>query len=301
MAFRSPEEVASGMAQLGARKAAMPVGKTLLLAFLAGAYVALGGFLAVRATGALPRGLAGSVPKLVFGSVFPVGLMMVIVAGAELATGNFMIQPLAYLSRRIRIDGVVRNWALAYLGNFVGSVFIAFVVAYLSGIVMEPVKAGGVVVDMPWAAFAVATANAKTALPWWQAFLRGAGCNWLVALAVWMSYSADDVAGRILAIWWPIMAFAVIGFEHSVANMFLVPLGLFAGSDPAYVAFTRTAAGLAANTPALHATWGAFFTNNLIPVTLGNIVGAGLFVGAAYWYAYLKPAEQPGAKVSRGV
>lgn len=301
MALKSPDEVAAGMAQLGVKKAALPVGKTLLLAFLAGAYVALGGFLAVRASGALPRELGGSVQKLVFGGVFPVGLMMVIVAGAELVTGNFMIQPLAYLDRRIGIDGVVRNWALVYLGNFVGSIFVAFVLAYLSGIVMEPVKAGGAVTQMPWAAFAVVTANAKTALPWWQAFLRGVGCNWLVALAVWMSFSAEDVVGRILAIWWPIMAFAVIGFEHSVANMFLVPLGLFAGSDPTYIAFTRTSAGLAASTPVLRATWRAFFTNNLIPVTLGNIIGAGLFVGMAYWYAYLKPEEQPAAKVSRGV
>lgn len=301
MASKSPDEVAVGMAQLGVKKATLPAGKMVLLGFLAGAYVALGGFLAVRASGALPKELWGGLQKLVFGGVFPVGLMMVIIAGAELVTGNFMTQSLAFLDRKIGIDGVTRNWALVYLGNFTGSIFVAFVLAYLSGIIMEPVKVGGVVTQMPWAALAVETANAKIALSWWQAFLRGAGCNWLVALAVWMAFSSEDTVGKLLAIWWPIMAFATIGFEHSVANMFLVPLGIFAGSDPAYVDFARTSQALAAHVPVLRATWEAFFLRNLIPVTLGNMVGAGLFVGVAYWYAYLRAERGEAAKVSRGV
>ncbi|MDH7496800.1 MAG: formate/nitrite transporter family protein [Bacillota bacterium] len=303
MALKSPDEVAAGMAQLGFRKAALPAGKTLLLGFLAGAYVALGGLLAVRAAGALPKEAWGGLARLVFGGVFPVGLMIVIVAGAELVTGNFMTQSLAYLDGKVGLfEGVVRNWVLVYLGNFAGSVFVAFVLAYLSGIVMEPVRTGDLVTQMPWAAFAVGTANAKTALSWWQAFLRAAGCNWLVGLAVWMAFSAEDIAGRILVIWWPIMAFAVIGFEHSVANMFLIPLGLFAGSDPAYLAFVGTSAGAAGHVPVLQATWGTFIVNNLIPVTLGNMAGAGVFVGAAYWYVYLRRAERgEAAKVSRAV
>ncbi|MGE5592250.1 MAG: formate/nitrite transporter family protein [Betaproteobacteria bacterium] len=301
MASKSPDEVAVGMAQLGVTKASLPPGKMVLLGFLAGAYVALGGLLAVRASGALPKELLGSLQRLVFGGVFPVGLMMVIIAGAELVTGNFMTQSLAFLDRKIGIDGVMRNWALVYLSNFTGAVFVAFVLAYLSGIIMEPVKVGGVVTQMPWATFAVGIANAKTALPWSQAFLRGAGCNWFVALAVWMAFSAEDIIGKMLAIWWPIMAFAAIGFEHSVANMFFVPLGIFAGGDPAYVAFARTPQALAAQVPVLRATWKTFFSNNLIPVTLGNIVGAGLFVGMAYWYVYLKGEKGDVAKVSRAV
>ncbi|AKX95037.1 formate transporter [Moorella thermoacetica] len=299
MAFKLPKEVAMDIVQAGVKKAALPVNKTLVLGFLAGAYIALGGLLAVRVSGAVPNEVWGSLQKLIFAGVFPVGLMMVIIAGAELATGNFMTQPLALLERKIGVNGVFKNWVLAYLGNFIGSIFVAFFLAYMTGLTLEPVKTGDVVAKMPWAAFIVNLANAKTALNWWEAFWRGVGCNWLVALAVWMAFSANDIAGKIYAMWWPIMAFVAVGFEHSVANMFFIPLGIFVGNNPAYVAFTHTAQGIATQAPVLKATWETFFVNNLIPVTLGNIVGAGLFVGTVYWYVYLKAEKERSVRFSK--
>ncbi|MFZ5755085.1 MAG: formate/nitrite transporter family protein [Bacillota bacterium] len=300
MAFKSPNDIAMGMVQVGVKKAALSVKKMLILGFLAGAYIALGGFLAVRVGGAVPNDVWGSLQKFIFAGVFPVGLMMVIIAGAELVTGNFMTQPIAFLDRKIGISGVIKSWTFVYLGNFIGSIFVAFVLSYLTGLIMEPVKAGDVVTKMPWAAYIVKVANAKTALTWWEAFWRAVGCNWMVVLAVWMAFSAEDIVGKIFAIWWPIMAFVAIGFEHSVANMFFIPLGIFAGSDPTYVAFTQTAQGIAAQAPVLKATWETFFLNNLIPVTLGNIVGAGLFVAMVYWYVYLKAEKGEVARVSKG-
>ncbi|AIS53138.1 formate transporter FdhC [Thermoanaerobacter kivui] len=288
MAFKTPKEIAQGMVQTGRAKAELPIIKMLVLGFLAGAYIALGGLLAVKVAGTIPNEVLGSLQKFIFAAVFPVGLMMVLIAGGELVTGNMMTQPIAFLDKKIGFGGIIKNWTFVYIGNFIGSVFVAYVLSYFTGLILEPVKTGDVVTSMPWAAFVVKIANAKTSMPWWVAFWRAVGCNWLVALAVWMAFAAEDIVGKIFAIWWPIMAFVAIGFEHSVANMFFIPLGIYAGNDPAYIAFAKSAQGIAAHAPLLKATWESFLVNNLIPVTLGNIVGAGLFVGTVYWWVYLK-------------
>lgn len=286
MGFKQPSEIAKGMVEIGIKKANLTADKMIILGFLAGAYIGLGGFLAIRVSGSISSDIWGSLQKLVFGAVFPVGLMLVIIAGAELVTGNFMTQTISFVDGKITLKGVLKNWLLVYIGNLLGSLFIAFVLAYKTGLIMETVKLANASLDLPWASYIVKIANAKVSLSWWEAFWRGVGCNWLVALAVWIAFAAEDIVGKIFAIWWPIMAFVSIGFEHSVANMFFIPLGIFAGNDVKYINLVQIA-----KVPALKATWESFIVNNLIPVTLGNIVGAGLFVGVVYWYVYLQKKD----------
>jgi len=263
--------------------------KLLVLGFLAGAYIAFGALLSEIVAGGLSNGtitaadgsvwkfaLPAGLVKFAAGAVFPVGLMLVVIAGAELFTGNCMFAPLSLLNKEATFKGLLTNWSLVYIGNFIGSIFLAYFLAYQSGYFDA----------LPWAGWAATVANAKCGLDPSTAFLRGIGCNWLVCLAVWLAISADDVIGKIFACWFPIMAFVTIGFEHSVANMFFIPLGIFVANDPAISSSLATAGISAPNL--LGATgWYNFFITNLVPVTLGNIVGAALFVSGIYWYVYL--------------
>jgi len=148
--------------------------------------------------------------KLIFGSVFPVGLILVVIAGSELFTGNCMIPVISCLNRKAKWSGLFRNWVIVYIGNFIGALFVAYFLAHLTGLFAKD----------PWNAYIGTIGVAKTSLSWGAAFWRAVGCNWLVCLAVWMALSSEDIAGKILAIWFPIMAFVALGFEHSVANMF---------------------------------------------------------------------------------
>ena len=263
--------------------------KLFALGFLAGAYIAFGALLSEIVAGGLSSGtitspdgaiwkiaLPAGLVKLAAGAVFPVGLMLVVIAGAELFTGNCMFAPIASSAGSPAFKGLAVNWSIVYIANLIGSLFVAFLLAYKCGFFNA----------MPWAGWAATVANTKCGLDFTTAFLRGIGCNWLVCLAIWLAISADDIAGKILAIWFPIMAFVTIGFEHSVANMFFIPLGIFVANDPA------TASSLAAanvNTASLIGStgWYNFLVTNLLPVTFGNIVGAALFVAAIYWYVYM--------------
>jgi formate/nitrite transporter len=149
-------------------------------------------------------------------------------------------------------------WLIVYLGNFVGAVLVAWLLAYQTDILAEA----------PWSDFLEGLVVKKSSAGFWKTFVKGIGANWLVCLAVWMSYAAKDVGGKSLALWLPVMAFVALGYEHSIANMFCLPTGIFDGAN---------------------LTWGAFMVKNLLPATLGNIVGGAVFVGAAYWYMFLKP------------
>lgn len=222
---------------------------------------------------ALPTGLV----KFAAGAVFPVGLMLVVIAGSELFTGNCMFAPISVLHGESSFKGLMKNWSLVYIGNFLGSIFVAYFLAYQCGLFD----------NMPWASWAATVANTKCGLDFTTAFLRGIGCNWLVCLAVWLAISSEDVISKIFSCWFPIMAFVTIGFEHSVANMFFIPLGLFVAGDPE-IAAKLTTANVATANLAGGAGWYNFFVTNLIPVTLGNIVGAALFVAALYWYVYMR-------------
>jgi formate/nitrite transporter len=257
MPFKAPKAIVETACTAGITKSELPFSKELVLGFLAGAFIAFGGLLGIVVGKGSPELNAANpgLGKFLFGAVFPVGLMLVIIAGSELFTGNTGIIPVACLSRKAKWSGLLKNWGTVYLGNLIGSVFVALVLAYWSGVVN-----GGT-----YGAEAVKIAEAKVALPWFQALLRGIGCNWLVCLAVWMALSADDIAGKVLAIWFPVMAFVAIGFEHSIANMFFIPLGMLNGAD---------------------INIGQFLWNNLIPVTIGNIIGGSCLVGGLYWWIY---------------
>ena len=304
MAFKVPADIAKAAIAAGCTKCNITAQKLLVLGFLAGAYIAFGALLSEIVAGGLSNGtitdpdggiwkiaLPAGLVKFAAGAVFPVGLMLVVIAGAELFTGNCMFAPISILGRESSLKGLAVNWSIVYIANLIGSLFVAFLLAYKCGFFNA----------MPWAGWAATVANTKCGLDFTTAFLRGIGCNWLVCLAIWLAISADDIAGKILAIWFPIMAFVTIGFEHSVANMFFIPLGIFVANDPA------TASSLAAanvNTASLIGStgWYNFLVTNLLPVTMGNIVGAALFVAAIYWYVYIRgppcaaPANVKGAK-----
>ncbi len=257
MPFKSPKAIVEAACTAGCAKAGLSIPKQLVMSFLAGAFIAFGGFLAIvvgRGSPALMEANPG-MGKFVFGAVFPVGLMLVVIAGSELFTGNCGVITPACLAGAARWTALLRNWVVVYLGNLLGSVFVALFLAYWSGIIN-----GGQL-----GAASAAIAESKVTLGFFPALLRGIGCNWLVCLAVWMAMAAEDVSGKILAIWWPIMTFVALGLEHSVANMFFIPLGMFNGAN---------------------VTIGQFLFANLLPVTIGNIIGGAGFVGAVYWWIY---------------
>lgn len=251
--MNSPFEIAHGYAAVGAAKTKLPPLKMFLLAVMAGLFIAFGAVTSTIASSGV--GIAGAA-RLISGAVFPVGLTLVILAGSELFTGNCLII-IPVLTGEVRISAFIRCLFIVYLGNLIGSMIVAGLVVL-----------GGI----PVLHAATDTALAKVSLPFWEAFVRGVLCNILVCLAVWVSFAGKTPGSKIAAIYLPILAFVVCGFEHSVANMYYIPVGIL------------TAAKHGADIPGL--TWGAMFLNNLLPVTLGNMAG-GMALGAAYWGIYL--------------
>ena len=246
--------------------------KTFVLAIAAGALIAFGAQVSLTVmtgTEQLSWGLA----KLVGAMTFATGLMMVVLTGAELFTGNVMMS-FAVIEKKTSFMKLLRNWSIVYLGNFVGSIILAALI-YFSGCSNNSHEALGVM--------GLTTAYSKASLPLVEAFTRGILCNWLVCLAIWMASSSRHVIGKIFAIFFPIMTFVASGYEHSIANMYFLTNGLFLKHTPAVVA----ASGLTADQLS-HFTWQTCLFNNLIPVTLGNIVGAMVFVVLLFWTAYLR-------------
>ena len=261
--------------------------QTAALTFLAGAYIALGGFLAVRCGLALPWEVWGSMGKFIFAAVFPLGLMLVVVCGADLFTGNCMTLAAARLQKEISIKDSFLSGLYAWLGNFAGALFVAVCMVWATGLIFDKAPAAAGMSSMPWADALVKLANAKTSLGFMEAFWRAVGCNWLVCLAVYAAYAAKEVAGKILALWFPTMAFVALGMEHCIANMFFIPAAILTGTDPRYAALVE--AGQAAP---LTASWSSFFIDNLIPVTLGNIAGGAILVALLYTFVHGKLAKK---------
>jgi formate transporter len=274
-----PAKMASRMEDVGVAKAELKTTTMFALAVLAGAFIATGAIFATTVTtGLAAAGMGFGMVKLLGGLVFCLGLIAVVVAGAELFTGNNLIV-MAFASGRVPFSALVRNWVIVYVGNFVGSVLTAGVMLLSK----QYTFAGGAL-----GVNALGIANGKCNLGFLQAIALGIMCNALVCLAVWLCTSARSTTDKILAIVFPITAFVAAGFEHSVANMYFIPMGLlikdFAPGD-----FWSAAGTTAANYAGL--TWGAFFLKNLLPVTIGNIIGGAGFVGLAYWFIYLRPQK----------
>jgi formate transporter len=274
-----PPKMASKMEDVGVKKGALKAGTMFVLAILAGAFIGCGAiFATITTTGLAAAGVGFGIVKLLGGLVFCLGLIAVVVAGAELFTGNNLIV-MAFAGGKVTLAQLLRNWGIVYVGNFVGSVLTALVM-FLSK--QYTFSAGAV------GANALAIANGKCSLDFVQAIALGIMCNALVCLAVWLCASARSTTDKILAIIFPITAFVAAGFEHSVANMYFIPIGLFIkGFAPSsfWGAIGKTAADYGA------LTWGAFFLKNLLPVTIGNIVGGAGFVGLVYWFVYLRPQK----------
>ena len=265
----TPAEFTENYAQAGVKKASLPVPKMLLLGMLAGFLIAMGGATASTASHAIPNaGLA----KMVSGLLFPFGLGMVILTGAELFTGNVLIN-ISVFEGKTSFASMLRNWFWVYIGNFLGALLVAAGMAFLG------------CMNLSGGAFAVSSmkvAIAKSSLSFMTAVGLGFFCNVLVTIGVLISLGAKDTIGRFIGAYMPVAFFVICGFEHSIANMYYVPAGIFAAANPVYQALAAKAGVNLANLG-----WGAFFTGNLLPVTIGNILG-GLAVSFIFWYCYGK-------------
>jgi len=270
-----PPEMALRAEYLGVRKAEAPLLATFTLALLAGAFISLGAVfsttVAAGASGVVPYGIV----RLLAGLVFTVGLVLVIVGGAELFTGNNLIV-MAWAGRKVSSRGLLGNWGVVYAGNFVGAIGTVLLV-----FVSRQYTFGGGSVGTT----ALATAAAKVDYGFVQALALGVLCNALVCLAVWLTFSARSTIDRIAAIILPIAAFVAAGFEHSIANMYFIPIGLFIKAfDPTFTA--------ASGVDVSRLTWQSFLLANLLPVTVGNIIGGAVLVAAVYWFVFLHRSER---------
>jgi formate transporter len=284
-----PQEMATRAEYLGVRKAEMPFLKMFMLSILAGAFIALGAIFATTVSAgsmaittasgdaAFSTGLPYGVTRLLAGLVFSLGLILVVVGGAELFTGNNLIV-MAWASGKVTTSALLRNWLIVYLGNFVGAlgtvILMFFTRQYTFGS-----NAIGIA--------ALKTGVAKVELTFLQAIALGILCNGLVCLAVWLTYSARSTIDKIVAIVFPITAFVAAGFEHSIANMYFIPYALFIKMfDAEFIA------AVGDKVPHLEKlTWQAFLMNNLLPVTIGNIIGGAVLVAAVYWTIFLRPEK----------
>lgn len=249
----TPKEIAQATIDAGVGKTKLSIMNMIILGIFAGVFIGFGAQGAITA-GQTYGNIDLGMSKFIFAAVFPVGLMLVVICGAELFTGNNLMV-LGCLNCNYKVKDFLRNWVTVYLANFVGSVILALLIAnsgLMTGAAAEK---------------AIGIANAKVAIPFGEAVIRAILCNMLVTLAVWMATGARDIIGKIFACWFPIMLFVLCGYEHSVANMYFAPLGMFLGAP---------------------ITWGQIWMNNLIPVTIGNIIGGGIIVPLAYFNAYVR-------------
>ncbi|HNQ78678.1 MAG TPA: formate/nitrite transporter family protein [Acidobacteriota bacterium] len=262
-----PVEIIQAAINAGCYKCKLEVPNYLLRSFMAGLYIAVGAALATVCGTGLET-IAPGLKSLIAGAVFPVGLIAIVLTGMELFTGDAMLCPLAAMEKKSTWSRVMQVWLWVYIGNFIGSLFWAYLMS------VGPLSKGGTAELTVFGVNAVGIAQSKV-IPymnagmagWWSAFMKGIACNLLVNVAILLAFSSKTMIGKFFGIWFPIMAFVSSGFEHSVANMYFIPVGIFCGAE---------------------VTWGQFINWNLIPVTIGNIIGGFLFVGVVYYLAFKK-------------
>ncbi|WP_059173652.1 formate/nitrite transporter family protein [Bacillus sp. FJAT-27445] len=265
--YLKPEEIMEMTIENGIKKTGFSAKTSIILGFQAGAFIALGYLLSIRITAPLTGDIEG-LGTILGASVFPIGLILTLIAGGELLTGNMMAVPLAGLAGRISIRAILQNWAIITLSNFLGAIFVAYAFGHIAGL-----TSSGIFLEKT-----VSIAGHKLEATFLQGFVSGIGCNWLVAAAVWLSYGAKDIIGKIAGIWFPTMAFVAIGFQHVVANMFVIPAAIFEG----------------------HYTWSQYIAN-FVPVFLGNATGGAVFIAMAYWLAYRRKGHTPKATANSSV
>lgn len=262
MTQKKPQEILEVTIDSAVKKSQLSLKQTVLLGIMAGFFIALAGAGAnMGSYYLLAEPATAGLGKMVSGLIFPAGLMMVIFAGAELFTGNNLMMA-AVLEKKISPGAMIKNWILVYGANLAGSLLIAWMVVY-SGVLTA---GDGMLKEVT-----ISIAASKATIGFGPAVVKGILCNLLVCIAVWMANGADSTIGKVFTVFFPIWLFVTAGFEHSVANMFFIPAGILADGG--------ATAGL---------TWSGFFVTNLIPVTIGNILGGSIFVAAMYYFAYKK-------------
>lgn len=248
----TPAEIVEISSEYGQKKVEKPLVSKFILGFIGGAMIALGYLAYVRVAASIPDSL-GSIQALVGASVFPIGLIVILLAGGELITGNMMAVSMAFFDRKVHFRALLLNWLTITVANLVGAMFVAYFFGHLVGLTTQGVYLKQI----------IHLAQHKVAATWFQALISGIGCNWFVGLALWLCYGAKDAAGKILGIWFPVMVFVAIGFQHSVANAFVIPAAIFEGAI----------------------SWHEFWVN-FIFVYLGNILGGAVFVSGFYYRSY---------------
>lgn len=256
--YYSTKDMTREFAASGVYKSSLPTFKFMIIAMLGGAFIALGGLLSVMVAGGMPGAGADNpgLVKFMAGMLFPVGLMMVSITGADLFTSDCTALSLPLLEKKLRFIAFLKLLLLSYIFNFAGTQVIAYFLS--SGL--------GYFSKEPWQGYLFHYTEAKVYQDWGSVFIKGIGANWLVCLGMFMGYAAKDIIGKCIGIWIPVMIFVTLGYEHSIANMFFVPAAIYSGAA---------------------ITWGDFIVNNLIPATLGNLIGGGVFVACVYWYLHL--------------
>ncbi|MDR2948227.1 MAG: formate/nitrite transporter family protein [Prevotella sp.] len=260
--YNDPTDIAKEFANSGVYKMNLSLIKFCIIAILGGVFIAFGGLLSVMVAGGIP-GLGTENPglvKFIAGALFPVGLIIVSFTGADLFTSDCTAFSIPLLQNRIRIPAFIKFLTLSYIFNFLGAQIIAYWFSSSIGFFDKE----------PWQSYLHHLAEAKVNQDFYTVFIKGIGANWLVCLGMWMGYASKDIIGKCIGIWIPVMLFVTLGYEHSIANMFFIPAAIYSG------------AGVA---------WGDFIIQNLIPATLGNLVGGVLLVGCVYWYLYLKDSR----------
>ncbi|WP_435547658.1 formate/nitrite transporter family protein [Desulfobacterium sp. N47] len=275
-----PAEMAKKAEQLGVKKATIGWRNLLLLSIMAGAFIALGAIFSTTVTSGAALTIPFGISKLLGGLVFCLGLILVVVGGAELFTGNNLII-MALASGKITLRQLLRNWIIVYTGNFIGSFLTAIIMFFTRQFMF-----GKSVIGLN----ALNIAAAKCNIGFMEAIFLGIMCNALVCLAVWLCFSAKSTTDKILSIIFPITAFVACGFEHSVANMYFIPIGIFIKSF-AQPLFWENIGKTAGDYVTL--TWTNFFIANLLPVTIGNIIGGSVLVGLTYWFVYIRKPRVP--------
>ena len=261
--YLSPTEIAETTITTGIKKATQPSLNMLLLGIFAGIFISIGAHADITIMQTFKHVDVG-VMKFLGGAVFPIGLVLVLVAGGELFTGNCLMT-MALVDKKITMKQMFKNWSLVYVGNFIGAMLFVFTV----------IKIGAYQEGTPATELALSIATGKTTYSFGQVFLKGVFANVLVVLAVWIAYGAQDITSKIIGMWFPVMTFVMLGFEHSIANMFFLPLAKFVGYD---------------------ITWTQMFTRNIIPATLGNIVGGAIIIPLVYYVVYIIPKRKIKAK-----
>ncbi|MBN1297462.1 formate/nitrite transporter family protein [bacterium] len=264
--FLAPVDLSKTLVTVGEKKAALTISKMLILGVLAGVFIGFAAHLATTISTGTCEWLG--LKKFLTGAVFSCGLMLVIIPGSELWTGNNLMT-VALMEKRISLTAMLRNWIPVYIGNLIGSIFLAWIIAQMSGLT------NGVV-----GTTAIGIAGGKCILTPTEMVFRGIGCNWLVCLAVMMALAAQDISGKVWGIFFPIMAFVASGFEHCVANMYFIPAGLFSKGF--------AAAAEKASPAHMEALTVAGFMKNLTFVTIGNLIGGAIFTGVVYWWVFVR-------------